>query len=284
MDRKTFLAMSPLDRLAMREAMRQHDRAHWLQNNQKLVPLGPALEKRRQVTIFDDFTEYTDGQRWTLFKSAVGGESVAIEASGVNGSMLIQTGGTANNYAGFSTTNKPFQIRDQDPIVFETRIRYTEANTNNAIIAVGFGDSTFHSLMQNGTAGPNANFYGALIYKISGSTVWQVVTSQGATQLLDTSTSASTPLTTDQVLRIELRPVQSGGLLEVNYWIMDLEAINANSQVIPPKPIKHRIAYTMPVNAMAAGIVAIAGGNFNEQVHVDYMAVDQLRGNTTLGP
>lgn len=251
--------------------------------SQKSLPLGPFLEKRRGFYVFDDFEQYVDTQRWTKFVD--GSSTVAINkgsypGAGVNGWLDFTTDASVNDGAGIGLTNFPLQIRDGDPINFECRLNYTEANTNGAIIAVGVADvfkTSSATLLQNTNLGPVTNFNGAMIFKVQGSTSWKCITSIGTTQSIDTSTQ-STVSTSDQILRIEMRPVQNGGLLEVNFWIFDVEAINNNAQVIPPKPIKHRVSYTSPMANMGAGVCLKNGVAGGETLHLDYITVEQLRG------
>lgn len=250
---------------------------------QKALPLGPFLEKRRGFYVFDDFETYTDAQRWTKFVD--GSSTVAINkgsypGSGVNGWLDFTTDASVNDGAGIGLTNFPLEIRDGCPINFECRINYQEANVNAAIIAVGIADvfkTSSATVLQNTTGGPVTSFNGAMIFKVQGSTTWKVCTSIGTTQSIDTSTASSVS-TSDQILRIEMRPVQNGGLLEVNYWIMDVEAINNNAQVIPPKPIKHRVSYTNPMANMGAGVCLKNGVVGGETLHLDYVTVEQFRG------
>jgi hypothetical protein len=184
--------------------------------------------------------------------------------------VVLTTGATDNNEAAVATTNAPFKLADDKPLLFETRLQYAEANTDDANVYAGFanGLNTADMLVDHG-AGPKGSFSGAGIYKVDGETVWRCVSSKGATQTITQSTRTAGGAT-PQTLRVEIQPVDAL-TAEVTFYVDDDPLKDLNGNVI-----KHNVAFASAV-AMQAGVATKAGGATSEVVNVDYVAVYQLR-------
>ena len=131
--------------------------------------------RRDTFGIWSDFVNFVTAQDGWTSLAADTNASVTIDADGVGGIAVLNTGdATDNNEAALFTTQELFLAAAGKPIYAAARIQYTEANTNVSNVAFGladiFGDA--NTLLDNG-AGPAASFYGAMIYKVDGSTVWR---------------------------------------------------------------------------------------------------------------
>lgn len=235
----------------------------------KVLDLPQDVKERRMYGFFDDFEWYISPHRWTAL-AADAGSSVAVGASAAGGTVVLTTGATDNNEAAVATTNSPFKMADDKPLLFESRLQYTEANVDDANVFAGFANSlnSADMLVDNG-AGPKTNFSGAGIYKIDGETVWRCVSSKGASQTITQSTKTAGG-SGAQTIRVEIQPVD-GVNAEVTFYIDDDPLKDLNGLVI-----KHTVAFASAV-AMQSGVYVKAGGANSEIVNVDYVAVYQLR-------
>lgn len=235
----------------------------------KVLDLPQDVKERRMFGFFDDFEWYISPHRWSSL-AADAGASVAIGASAAGGTVVLTTGATDNNEIAVATTNSPFKMADDKPLMFESRLQYSEANVDDANVFAGFanGLNSADMLVDNG-AGPKASFSGAGIYKVDGETVWRCVSSKGATQTVTQSTRSAGGAN-PQTLRVEVQPTDAS-TAEVTFYVDDDPLKDANGNVI-----KHVVAFVSAV-AMQAGVYAKAGGGTSEVVNVDYVAVYQLR-------
>lgn len=239
----------------------------------KLLDDPAALVRRRQFDLFDDFLSFTDTQLWTKTDGDAGA-SVAIDADGVGGIVDLTTGATDNNEAYLATTNELFKFADDKPLTFETRIKFTEANTDDANVMVGLMDAVGANSILNNGGGPKASFSGAVIYKVDGETAWKFQTSIGTTKT--TTVSDLTAGGAWQTLRIVCIPVTSTKVECVPFVdevggsdFKQLRDANGNL-------IKHTITLGSETEMDAAVGVKAGGGN-SEVVNLDYIGCSQLR-------
>lgn len=236
----------------------------------KLVEQQAAILQRRQHNLFDDFLWYVSAHLWTSVLTDSGTITVGDAAGGI-AAIAASDGSVADNDEGYlKTTNELFKIADDKPLTFETRIQFTEANTDDANVCVGLMDAVAaNSILDNG-GGPKASYSGAVFFKTDGGTVWNVESSNAGTQ----STSA-TAITAGgaayQTLRIEIRPVTTSNA-EVTFFVDGVQCKDATSNL----PIKHNLSLTSltEMNAFAG----VKNGDTNmETLNVDYIGVSQLR-------
>src|SRR6185436_2560334 len=157
----------------------------------KVLDLPQDVKERRMFGFFDDFEWYISPHRWSSL-AADAGASVAIGASAAGGTVVLTTGATDNNEAAVATTNSPFKMADDKPLLFESRLQYAEANADDANVFAGFanGLGSADMLVDNG-AGPKTNFSGAGVYKVDGETVRRCVSSKGTSQTITLSTKTA---------------------------------------------------------------------------------------------
>lgn len=233
----------------------------------KLIELPDEMLNRRLFGFFDEFEWYVTAHRWTNLAADAGVTAPAvIDAAG--GVLSMATGATDNNEVAIRTTAELFLFAADKPAVCEARVRWTEANTDDANVAVGFADAIGADLLLDNGAGPKASFSGALLYKVDGETVWRFVTSLGATRTV-TQSNVAAGGSAYQVVRIEVR--EAGGVLECVPWVDGRQLTDATN-----RPIKHYIALGSPTE-MHFGVYLKAGSANSETILIDYAAPYQNR-------
>lgn len=225
---------------------------------------------------FDDFGMYTTVHNGWTTGAADTNATVSCDADGTGGILQLYTGdATDNNEVGVRTTNERFLPAIGKPMLLESRIQYTEINTNAANVCFGAADvmAGANTLLDDG-AGPAATFYGALIYKVDGETVWRCATSAGALSSTGTTTQSTTTAggASYQVLRIELLPL-ANNTSETTFFVDDLPLRDSNGLVI-----KHYLTHGAAATAdLDVGLYAKAGGTGQLTVNCDYICAFQKR-------
>lgn len=232
---------------------------------------------------FDDMESYVTGARWTALAADSGATVAQGDADG--GTAVLTTGGTDNNEAMIKTTKKIFTIADGKTLQGLFRVQYTEANTDDANIYLGFSSAAAADLMVDNGAGPATSHSGVGFFKTdsnSSGNYWSAHTSISTTQNSTLLTAANMlagkariygPLTAGgssyQVLGIVVRPI-STTQAEAEFWIDT--AGGKNLQLA----YKQLFTYT---NAAAMNAVAYikAGGSNSEVLNVDYIAAYRNR-------
>jgi hypothetical protein len=227
----------------------------------KLLEQPEPLKLSRQFGLFDDFTEYTDTQRFTK-TTADAGTSVALDADGIGGVLQLSTGATDNNEAYVESTNELFKFAADKPLAFEARLQFTEANVDDANVIVGVMDAPGADTLIDNGGGPKASYSGAVCYKVDGGTVWNCESSIAGAQQ-----TTVTPVTAGgagyQTLRIEFQPTTSTQG-DVRFFINDSLVAS------------HKITFTSATE-MAVVLGVKAGSANAETLNVDYVGCHQLR-------
>lgn len=146
---------------------------------------GPFGSPLSWVEYFDDFFEYdttaTVGN-WAVVEDAgaTGGDVLTDAAGGV---LSIGCDGDDNDECYVSSIAEIFKFQTDKKVTFETRIKLTEANTDDANFIIGLSDTVgANSLLDDG-AGPMASYDGAVFFKVDGGTAIQFESSNAATQV-----------------------------------------------------------------------------------------------------
>jgi hypothetical protein len=236
------------------------------------VDLHDSLEKRRTHGDFEDWNNYTSGNKWTT--TTAGSGAAAVSATLPDGVLqLTPVDSSANREVYVATTNSLFKIQSGKNLYGEIYLQYSEANTNQAIIGFGFMSSVGAASLQDTTGIPKTSFSGAVMYKVPGALVWQTCSSVGTVQNFNTSTKAVGGASY-QVLRIEINPV-SATIAEVSYWINDTQLLLATGRP-GQNLIKDQLTYTGAA-AMQFFVCCKNGSTTPESLNVDYSAWEQSR-------
>ncbi len=213
-----------------------------------------AAQARLQMEIVDHFDTFTDTQRWTVIDGDAGA-SVAQDADGVGGLMLLTTGATDNNEAYLHTTNELFDVLQNRPIFVQGDITYTEANTDDANVIFGLANAVAANHLVDDGAGPLASYSGAVIFKADGDTVWSFETSVAGAQ---TTTASTTAAGGAQTLSIDIKPTSSTNA-DCFPRINGEPMLDTNG-----KQIRHSLTYTS-VTEMNA-FFGVKAGSANSEV------------------
>jgi len=228
------------------------------------------------ATYVDDFFGL-DTTVWNKV-DADSGATVAHDADGVSGVVLLTTGATDNNEA-YHYTNEIFKIGANRTICVDVRLSYSESATDDANVIVGLMNGVAGDLLQDDGAGPKGTFDGACIYKVDGETRWRVRSSNGTD-----ASSHETTVTAGggyQLLRIVVSAIDSA-TAEVTYYIdedggqnpMQVREYNTIDRV---PPITHNLALSGLDEELALVVGVKAGSASSEVVSVDYTVWDQTR-------
>lgn len=227
---------------------------------------------------FEDFDHFVTADRWTVVATDSGTAVVQDEAGGVIN--LAASDGTEgdNDEIYLHTTKEIFKIESGRPILIEARVKFTEANTDDANIMFGLMNGIAANALVDNGAGPKADYSGAVFFKADGDTVWSVEnsdsTTQKTTQLDGSHVSvigsnfASEAQTAGggvwETLRIEVRPTDAGKANFI-FWKDGAPVAKHTDQVF--------------TNATEAAVVlGVKNGGTNvETLAVDYVSAWQKR-------
>jgi hypothetical protein len=235
--------------------------------------LPEQLLRPNQFTIQDDFTRDVDSADWVTTLTDSGTASVGDAAGGII--ALVASDGTVadNDEAYIESANEVFRFAADKPLLFEARVQFTEANTDDANILVGLLDAVGANSLQDNGAGPPSSYSGAVFVKTDGGTVWQTETSNSTTQTTNELTAAN-------VNNLAKRAVTAGGAayqtLRIEY--MPYSATNAYVTffVDGVAVAQHDYVFTSATEMQIALGVKNGGANL-ETLNVDYVSCSQER-------
>lgn len=237
---------------------------------QKLVSLPDEFYLgRRNFGFFDDFLEFVTGDLWT--DTSPDTTATVAVSDAVGGVAVLTSDATDNNEAYLLTTKELFKFAQDKPLVFETRLQYAEANTDDANVCFGFMNAVGANSIVDDGAGPKSSYSGAVFFKVDGGTRWQCESSLSTTQTTTELTAANSldkiaktaGGASYQTFRIEVLPVSST-VAEVSFFIDGVHVAKQN------------LTYTSATE-MNAFVGVKAGGANSEVVSVDYVAAYQVR-------
>lgn len=226
----------------------------------------------------DDFLEFVTGDLWTDTSTDI--SATITNPDGVGGQVLLTTDATDNNEAYLHTTREIALFAANQPFVVQARLKFTEANTDDANVAFGVMNAVGADALVDDGAGPKSSFSGAVWYKVDGETRWRTRSSIGTT-----ASSSETDQTSGgggwQTLRIEFVPYSS--TLGKVTFLLDPNGGQGIFQVAPYDTtnvrllrVEHEIDFTSATE-MNVFVGAKAGGANSEVVTVDYIDYWQVR-------
>lgn len=236
-----------------------------------LLNLGPSVLNRRLVFgVESDFDEFVTGDKFTDTSADTGAAVANTDAAG--GVVTLTTGATDNNECYLLSTKELFLIAQDKPILASCRLKYSEANTDDANVAFGLMNAVAaNSIVDNG-AGLQSSYSGATFFKVDGGTNWKVEASIATTRYGAAELTAANSLdkvahvaasTAYQWLDIEIVPF-SGTQAKVNFYIDEVLVQSIT------------MTYTSATEMMV--FVGVKAGDTNsEVVSVDYLGAWQKR-------
>lgn len=234
----------------------------------RILQQAREVFERRQFKLWDDFSYYTSGELWTNL-AVDGGVTAFAESDAVSGVIQGATGATDNNEIGIFTTVEQFLLSADRPIYGCALLQYTEANTDDANVAVGFANAAGANLLSDDGAGDNINSSGILIFKVDGGTVWRCACENNGT-IVETESTRTAGGATYQLLEIFGSPVD-GTNYSFTYFVDGVELRDTNN-----RPIQHTLAYASATE-MDFGAYVKAGSANSETLNIDFLGAVQLR-------
>jgi hypothetical protein len=140
---------------------------------------------------FKNFTTAYDGLTNTLTDSG----ACAMVASTHGGVIQLEPsdGTVTDNDEGYlGSTTALIVPTSARTIWLEARCKFTEANTDDANIGIGFSSTYAANALQDNGAGPAANYYGAMFFKVDGGTTWSCEVSNAASQTTNAGVATRT--------------------------------------------------------------------------------------------
>ena len=227
-----------------------------------------ALVGKHTHGFFEDFNYYIADDLFTV-TSADGGSASETDAAG--GVLSLDTSSTTaadNDEVYLHQSNETFLFAAEKPLQFDARIQFTEANTDDANVAVGLSDAVAADRIVDG-GGMAASFDGAVIHKDDGGTVWKFTTSNATAQTTSTSTTTAGG-SAYQVLTIIVRHQDASNCSLVP--LVDGQQLKDSNGNL----IEHKLAYSGLAEMEA--FIGLKGGSTNEEsLLVDYISCWQKR-------
>lgn len=240
----------------------------------KLLPIDPAFENLRKAFGFhDDFLNDEVSANvfagWTVTATDSGTATVGDAAGGIM--TLAPSDGTVadNDEIYLFRKAETFLFAADKPLNFRSRLKFVEANTDDANVLVGLIDAPAANTLLDTGGGPKASYSGAVFFKVDGGTVWNFETSLAGAQTTTTLENTAGGSAYHE-LEIEFRPIDST-VAELIPFIDGVQCRDSNGN-----PVKHRYTFTNATE-MVACIGVKNGDTNNEAVLVDYVQARQLR-------
>lgn len=234
--------------------------------SKNLCDLGPFLQYARTEFIGSEFNTYTSagGEGFTTFTTNSG--TAAADDTAGSSKILLTTGTTAGNFVGVRSTNQTFLPAAGRPGFAQARLSYSNQATTTG--EPFFGVSNTSTLTMTSSLKPTATYYGGIMFKAAGDTVWSVQTSNGTTKTDSTTNIVGTDGTYD--LRMDWQD-KDGTNAEVTFIINGQLATDANNRII-----KHTVAYS-GLTKMYVVCGTQTSTNNAQTTYFDYAVAGQLR-------
>lgn len=225
---------------------------------------------RRNYGFFEDFQEFVSGDLFTDTSGDTGAAVANIDGAG--GQVTLTTGGTDNNECYLLTTKELFLFAANKPLIFEGRLKYSEANTDDANVALGFMNAVGADSILDDGAGLKASYSGAVFFKVDGGTNWKVETS------IATTRTGTVELTALNSLDKVAKAAGGGSFQTFRIEVLPISSTRAEATFYIDGVLVQKIEFTYTsATEMMAFVAAKAGGANSEVVTVDYIAAYQLR-------
>jgi hypothetical protein len=237
---------------------------------------NPAIMPRPVVEVgvfhhgsdFCNFVTAQDG--WTSLVADAGTSAAVSDAA--NGVLALGTAATDNNEVMVRSTAETYLVAAGRSIHGRWRIQFSEANTDDANIAVGFASAAGANLLVDDGAGPRTSGNQFLIYKVDGETVWRVQARNGSE--VETYTTESTAGGSSyQELEIDIVEESTTEVL-VSF---KLNGSFLTDAAYPGTPIRARINIASSTEMNLVVGYAKAGGANAETLNIDYAHGYQTR-------
>lgn len=221
------------------------------------------------------FSDFTEDQTDTTFIDTLTDTGTAVVGDAAGGVIVLTPSDCSvadNDQVLLESANENFLFAADKPLVFESRVQFTQANTNAANIFAGLVDGVAAELLVDNGAGPKTTASGVAFFCKDGSLNWHVWSSLSTTQTSVELTAANSldgaakPGASSgyQRLRIEVLP-KSATLQDVLYYIDDVLVYKITDMVFTS------------ATEMAVAFSAKNGSAHVQPLNVDYAFAWQKR-------
>ena len=211
----------------------------------------------------NDFFAFTTGEAGLANTISNAGTVGVIAATAAAPTATLQmeasdgsVGAEDETYLG--SENKTWILQSNKDLWYESRVKFTEAATDEANIVVGLSSIYTANFLLDADAGPAASYDGIVLFKVGGGgTVWQAESSQAGNQT--TLTSVQTRV--------------SGSWIDIGFHVTSNATIDYYLNGVQVGSL----ATNLPTVAMGLVWGAKNGTTSHEKLYVDYVQVIQLR-------
>lgn len=232
------------------------------------------LQERSLHVIADDFTRDIDAAEWVVTATDAGSGTVGDAVGGIL-AMTPSDGTVADNDEVYlESPNETFLFANNKPLIFEARVQWTEANTDDFNVIVGIKDAVAANTLLDDGGGPAASYSGAVFFKVDGSTTWNVETSLAGTQ---TTTELSATNANNLAKRVMTAGGSSYQVLRLDFLPYSSTNAYVNFYIDGVQVAQHDYIYTSATEMQ----ICIGGKNGAatnvETLNVDYVICAQAR-------
>lgn len=219
---------------------------------------------------YHDYNAYPN-QNWALIASNNGFAAIVDGVKGVMTLSASDEAGIADNDEIYWVSNlELFKLLDDKPLVIETTLTLTEANTDDANLMFGFMDGVAADALQDDGAGPKSSYSGAVIFKVDGGTKWTAESSLAGDQTTNISSTLRVSGTAT-TLRIQLQPTTATNYV-VTYFVDEAQLRDDSTGAF----ISHNLVLTSATEMQF--VIGLKNGSANQElVAVDRAVAAQLR-------
>ena len=223
----------------------------------------PLLAIRQDPSValvwHDDFSGYLTTHNGLTTVATDAGACAISEGAGGQLKIDPSDGTVADNDEAYvGGTYDVFTLAAGKDLWFEAKVKFTEANADDANIIVGLSTVYAANTLQDNGAGPPANYDGIVFFKVDGGTVWQGETSSG-----DGTQTTLTSLATRSSGTWTRLGIFVDGTTQATFYI---DGVSVGTQTL-----------TLPDNVVGPVFGVKNGGANEENLYVDYYRVAQLR-------
>lgn len=237
-----------------------------------VIPQTEAYMKSNLVTEFyDDFHHEIDTTN--VYTATLTDTGTATVGNGAGGILpLIPSDGTVadNDEAYLGMRNLVFSMTANKPIVAYGKAQFTEANTDDANIALGLCSTVGANTLIDDGGGPIASGTHFCIFKVDGGTVWKCE-SRNQTVVLTNTTAVTAGGADYFTWEVEINEILTTHAV-VNFRVNGEYLKDATSGLI----ITHRIVYASSDALTPFAAVKNGGANL-ETLNLQYLGCVQAR-------
>lgn len=228
-----------------------------------------ALRERVDFGFFNDF--FDDQGDLNFVDTVTDSGSVAIGDAAGGVATLTPSDGTVgdNDEAYYTTPNEIFLVANDKPFFGIARIKFAEANTDDANVFFGFGNAMVANTLVDNGGGMRASGTLIAIYKVDGETVWRC-TARNGSEVTVTQSTKTAGGSAYQELEIQVHDYTSTQV-QITYKV-DGEYLRDSAGSV----IRHTILVAAATE-MQVGVGVKNGDTNLETLLVDYIGAYQTR-------